>query len=97
MLGRLCNVPTSTLKYLVRCVILNIGTVDIGYDLALIFFINVYYISIKLHVSLCIYNLQDTLVLQGGVSLIYGVDIVNKNVFAQDIPLIIFLLPLSTI
>ena len=46
MLGRLCNVPTSTLKYLVRCVILNIGTVDIGYDLAPILFINVYYISI---------------------------------------------------
>ena len=75
MLGRLCNVPTSTLKYLVRCVILNIGTV----------------------MNVVIYNLQDTLVLQGGVSLIYGVDFVNKNLSAQDIPLIIFLLPLSTI
>ena len=94
MLGRLCNVPTSTLKYLVRCVILNIGTVDIGYDLAPIFFINVYYISIKFLEALRYYA---ALVLQGGVSLIYGVDIVNKNVFAQDIPLIIFLLPLSTI
>ena len=29
--------------------------------------------------------------LQGGVTLIYGVDIVNKNVSTQDIPLIIFL------
>ena len=64
-----------------RWVTLNIDTAEIGYDLAPILFINVCYISIQVERMLSyIHNLLDTLMLQGEVTLIYGVDIVNKNV-----------------